>query len=78
MLEARIGWDTEGYWRDSSASAGGYIWGHDLSFESAVLMCRLYLSRRRRKEEGEGADLSLKSNNPTLKRGELQGCHPVT
>ena len=65
--------DTEGFWGDTGAPAGGYIGGHDLSFESVVLMCRLYLSRRgrRRKEEGGGADLSLKSNNPTLKGGEL-------
>merc|ERR1712110_745148 len=53
--------------RDTLAPAAGYIWGNDLSFASVVLMCRLYLSRRRKEEEG--ADLSLKFNDPKMKGG---------
>jgi len=56
------GWDT-------LAPAVRYMCGNDLLFASVVLMCRLYLSRRGGKEGGQ-ADLSLKSNNPTLKGGE--------
>ena len=55
---------------DSLAPAAGYMWGNALSFASVVLMCRLYLSRRGRRRKEGGADLSLKSNNPTLKGGE--------
>ena len=47
-----------GILRDSQAPAARHIWGSDLLFVSL------------QGEEGAGADLSLKSNDPTLTGGE--------
>ena len=50
--------------------------GYQLGWHAAAtLVCRLHLSSLRvvsicQGEEGEGADLYLKSNTPTLKGGE--------